>query len=870
MLGPYEILAPLGSGGMGEVYRARDTRLGREVAIKTLPRDMADDPDRLSRFEKEARMASALNHPNIITIHDIGEWNSIHYIAMELVDGKTIRQLLADGPLPADVLLSVATQIADGLAKAHEAGIVHRDLKPENVMVTSDRFAKILDFGLSKHQVPSAATSDSSTMLQSQAMTNPGTVLGTVAYMSPEQALGKDIDFRSDHFSFGSLLYEMATQKRAFHRESAVQTMSAIIEQTPAPLTALNPLAPDMLRGIVDRCLAKDPSQRYISTRDLVADLRELAASMSLERVRSRTTIGRAAAPKPRTLRMVLYGLLALVLILPLGAISFPAFRELVLSRFGTGAALPQQKNLAILPFQAAGGNEQDLAFADGLTEALTAKLTQLTTSRSLQVAPAAEVRTRKVDSVHDARIFFGSNLVLTGNVQRQGQKVSLVWNVIDAASERPLRTRSITVDSSDASAMQERTFDSIVDTLRLELTPADRQTLTALDTRVPAARELYLQARGYLQDYDRPENIDRAISVLGQAVILDSKYAVAYTGLGEAHWRKYDRLRQPESIELGQKACAQALQLNETLAAAHGCLATFYGGTGRYEDAVKELHRALEIEPTNDGFLRELARAQERLGKIDDAEKTLRQAINSRPHYWASYNLLGALYFNRGRYSDAVEMFKQVVSLAPDSQFGYGNLGGAYVHLGRYSDAIPILERAVAIRPNASAHSNLATAYFDRREFMPAVEGFKKAAKLDEKNHVIWGNLGDAYYWAPGQRALSADAYKKAIALGEDKLKVNSRDAVLLGQLAVYHAMLGEREPAMNHLQRALQIAPQSALVRFSGAVVHNQFNDTDETLKWLEQAAQNGFSVTTIRDFPNFDRLWAFPKFQSLLRDH
>src|SRR4249920_1105289 len=254
-LGSYEILAPLGAGGMGEVYRARDTRLSREVAIKVLPAAMASDPDRRARFEQEARSASGLNHPNILTIYDIGEADGTIYIAMELVEGKTLRELVASGePLPTKKLLDVAVQTAEGLAKAHSAGIVHRDLKPENVMVSKDGFVKILDFGLAKLAEPESGEASAMPTL-AQPETRPGTVMGTVGYMSPEQASGEPLDFRSDQFSTGSMLYEMATGQKAFGRKTAAETMSAIIREEPEPVGRLRPDFPVAVRWILERCL---------------------------------------------------------------------------------------------------------------------------------------------------------------------------------------------------------------------------------------------------------------------------------------------------------------------------------------------------------------------------------------------------------------------------------------------------------------------------------------------------------------------------------------------------------------------------------------------------------------------------------------
>src|SRR5262245_14217729 len=296
-LGPYEVVAPLGAGGMGEVYRARDARLGRDLALKVLPVSVAANADRLKRFEKEARSASALNHPNLVTVHDIGSSNGVEYIAMELVEGRTLREILADGAVPVKSLLGIAAQAADGLAKAHGAGIVHRDLKPENVMVSRDGFVKILDFGLAKLTQPDAVSGQTAAATVSGA-TEPGVVLGTAGFMSPKQALGRPLDFRSDQFSLGSILYEMVTGRRAFSGGSAPETLTAIIRDEPEPIGRLAPLAPAPLAWVVERCLAKNPDDRYASTRDLARDLatlRDRAGETSGTAVRARSEVPSSA-----------------------------------------------------------------------------------------------------------------------------------------------------------------------------------------------------------------------------------------------------------------------------------------------------------------------------------------------------------------------------------------------------------------------------------------------------------------------------------------------------------------------------------------------------------------------------------------------
>lgn len=333
-LGPYEILAPLGAGGMGEVWRARDTRLHREIAIKVLPADLASDSRRLHRFEKESRAASALNHPNIVTIYEIGSSDATAWIAMECVDGKTLRDVLFSGALSMKRLLVLGAQIADGLAAAHEAGIVHRDLKPENVMVTPSGLVKILDFGLAK-RTSQGSGSDETSHLPTETGTSPGMIVGTVGYMSPEQAAGQPVDFRSDQFSFGSILYELATGKRAFQKKTGVETLSAILREEPEPVGAVNPQAPAPLRWIVERCLVKDPEGRYASTKDLARELATLRDHLS-----ETADPGASAAGLPGTSRARGAGaVLAILAAIALGAF---AGRPLWKARFSSHPFLRQ------------------------------------------------------------------------------------------------------------------------------------------------------------------------------------------------------------------------------------------------------------------------------------------------------------------------------------------------------------------------------------------------------------------------------------------------------------------------------------------------------------------------------------------------
>ncbi|HVT02525.1 MAG TPA: serine/threonine-protein kinase, partial [Thermoanaerobaculia bacterium] len=408
-VGPYEIGAPLGAGGMGEVFRARDLTLGREVAIKFLSDHLSASSSHIARFEQEARSASALNHPNIITIYSFGKYESTHYLAMELVEGKSLRALLQDGIPPIRRTLQIAAQIAEGLAAAHERGIVHRDLKPENVMITRDGFVKILDFGLAK-LVPEVLAEDEDTLEFKRHETGPGTVLGTVGYMSPEQASGKIADYRADQFSFGAIVYEMATGRRAFKRGTAVDTLSAILHDDPEDISRLNPKAPAPLRWIVDRCLAKDPASRYASTSDLARELETLRDRIS----ETPPVTGEAALPPVVANEKKRLGS-AFAVAAVVGAAAVGAWS--MEQRGRSASALPDQKYLAVMPFRDLSGTPSGQLFSEGLGESLTARLAS---GSDVQLMPAAASITDSSDLRKIAREL-GANLILRGAVQRSG-----------------------------------------------------------------------------------------------------------------------------------------------------------------------------------------------------------------------------------------------------------------------------------------------------------------------------------------------------------------------------------------------------------------------------------------------------------------
>jgi len=859
-LGPYEILAPLGEGGMGKVYKARDTRLDRLVAIKLLQADIADRPEVKERFEREARTVASLNHPHICTLYDVGHLDNVDFLVMEYLEGETLAQRLESGPLSLAEVLRCATEIADALEKAHSKGVIHRDLKPGNIMLTSTG-SKLLDFGLAKlrrEADPFALLSG--VPVAAETISTAGAVLGTLPYMAPEQLESREVDARTDIFAFGTVVYEMVTGKKAFEGKAGATVIAAILKETPPPPSQSNPQVPAELERIVMKMMAKDPDERYATAADVLSDLRALDRSLGKPPSSPiwRTRLRRASAVAAAGIVIATVAVLVLL---------FPQARKRLGSRFEV-TPLPRAKLVAVLPFTVTSSDAKEKPFSDGLTETLTAKLTQLTVDPTLQVVPAPEIRAKGATTIDDVRKEFGATLVVEGDLQRSGNRVRINIAMVDAGTRRQLRAESLTIAASDPFAVQDQVVNAAVGMLQLEVQPGEREALGTHGTEVASAYDFYLQGLGYLQNYDNKENIESAIKVFDTALQLDSQYAGAYAGRGEAYWKMYETSMDLQWIESSRHDCEHSLALNKRLPSAHVCLGTVYNGTGHYEDAVSQLESAVMIEPTNDDAYRGLADAYERLGKLAEAEKTYRQAIELRPHYWAGYSWLGAFYYYHARYTEAASMFSQVTALAPDSIRGYFDLGATYNSQGRYADAIGMLQHSITIRPTAAAYTNLGNAYFYLRRYDEAAGAYEEAVKLRQTDYILWWNLADGYYWAPGKRAQAITAYRRTISLATERLRVNPRDAYALGVLAYCHAMLEERKPALDYLRAGLKLARGDSEMRFKAALVYNQFGDATNTLIWLKRALASGLSGAIVRDTPNFDSLRPDPRFQELIQ--
>ncbi len=842
----------VGRGGMGEVYRAQDIRLKRTVALKRLAPSLRNDSLYRRRFQEEAENASRLSDPHVAAIYDVLEENGEIFLVMEFVEGETLRQRMAR-PVTFEVFFEIGAQCAQALIAAHRAGVVHGDIKPENIMLTPTGEVKILDFGLAKN-LPSAD--------QSATIDRAGTFAGTPAYMAPEVLMEKAADGRADIFSLGVVFYEVVTARHPFQASSFMATCDRIRRENPVPLRSLNSNVPAELQEIISKMLVKAPERRYASARELLQDLRYVQQTNSHPEL-----VLPSWAPSPlwkRILIPVAGGVLGASLLL--GAYHSPKVRGWL------GLTPPPQRIfLAVLPFAPAAGDANSRAFSDGVTETLAVRLTQLTASYPVEIVSPREIRAESVQGAEQVRKTFGANLALEGSLAQSDHRIRVSYSLVDTVTRRQLHADTVTVDDvSGPLSLEDRLVESIVSMLGIEMRLNDRTILRTRGTVQPAAYDYYLRGRGFLQDYQKPENLAGAIDAFRRALELDERYALASAGLGEAYWHQYERERNPKSVEQALVKCQQAVAQASTLANGHICLGVVYNGTGQYENAVDQFQQALSADSTNDDAFRGLASAYEKLNRLSEAEQTYQKAVRLRPQYWAGYAWLGGFYFHQARYDDAARMYTEWIALAPDSFQGYNNLGTMYLLQGRYGEAIPQLRRSVDISPTMDAYSNLATAYFYQGSFADAARSYQEAVRVGEDDsevYSVWGNLAEAYYWDPGERDRAAETYRRAINLATERLRINPRDARTLSGLALYHAMLQEKSQASSYLQRAVPLAPNDPELQVELAKIKVQFGQYSAAVAALEKARKLGVSAYVVRDDPAFHPLASDVLFQKLV---
>jgi eukaryotic-like serine/threonine-protein kinase len=840
--GHYEVLGPIGAGGMGEVFVARDPSLGRKVAIKMLPLRLTTERDTLTRFTQEARSASALNHPNIVTIHEVGATEGIPYIVMEYIEGQDLRTLINQGPMPVRKALDIAAQIADGLAAAHERGIVHRDLKPENIMLTRDGYVKILDFGLAKIISPSPESQENTLQLDLPG-TNPGTILGTVGYMSPEQATGRRLDFRSDQFAFGAILYELITGKPAFDGETAIDTLSAILHHDPEPVAKKNPRAPVQLQDMLKRLLAKSVDDRYSSSRDMARELRLLRDRIAAEESGFHQKVEPQRGP---TVAIIA----AVALALFLAGVVYIARQRVNAPPAPAATAPAPKKYLAVMGFKA--GDPEGQLVAEGFTETLTARLARYPNLQVMRPEPGAA----EISDPREAARNLGANLVLSGVMQRVGERIRVTYTVVDASTGRRWNDL-VDGTASNLFGVQDEVADSVARDLDLGTTAVP----VALDPAVSQRR--YLEALGHLRRYDNEQSLESAITILEDL----GPSPTVQAALARAYLLKYQTTREPQYAASANEAAVKALESDPQSLDVNVTLGDLRRMTGRHREAIDAYTRVLSQQSNNADAILGLAETYAASGDVRRAEETYKRAIALQPNYWGAYNLLGSFYFGQSRYEDAIPQFQRVIQLVPDNEFGYNNLAAMYQLLGRYDEAVRVTQQSIQRKPSAQAYSNLGTLYYYMGRFTEAAAAGEKAVQLTPNDAIYWRNLGDVYRWIPGQDAKAREAHTRAVALCDDSLRINSNDALAHRTRASALAKLGRHQQARAAILRALEIEPKRASSVYEAAVIANIAKADDEAGARLEQAIRLGYSVEDIKRDPEFANLAKTGRLQAII---
>jgi serine/threonine protein kinase/tetratricopeptide (TPR) repeat protein len=816
-LGRYEIRSILGTGGMGEVYLAHDAQLDRTIALKLLRSDVASDTQRMRRFIQEAKAASSLNHPNILTIHEIGQSDSIHFIATELIDGETLRERMTKARLRLTETLDIAIQVAGALAAAHAAGIVHRDIKPENIMVRRDGYVKVLDFGLAKLTEYLSANSDATTMMN----TEPGLIMGTVSYMSPEQVRGQNLDVRTDIWSLGCVVYEMIAGRVPFTGETSSDVISLILQKEPLPLTRYSPEVPGEMERILTKTLRKDAEERYQTIKDLLLDLKTLKQELEFEAKLERSAPvdarrGELAASTSETTEVTdserritapvgaretssaeyivreikqhkkWVALVAVAFVATVAAFTYFYFVR------GDKAEID---SIAVLPFANAGTDPNTEYLSEGMADSIANSLSQFPNLRVIPLSQVSRYKTREVDPQEVGRAL-GVRAVLTGSVIQRGNTLNIRTELIDVTQVSRLWGEQYNRQLSDILTVQEEIARDISEKLRLRLTGEHRERMTRRYTGNSEAYQAYIQGR-YFWNKRTEESLKKGIEYFNEAIEKDPNYALAYAGLADSYiiLGNFGLLPPRDAYPKSRAAATKALEIDHSLAEAHVSLA----------------------------FTKHLFEWD-----WPGAESGFKRAIELNPNYGPAHQWYGVSLAGRGRLDEAIAEAKRAQEVDPLS-LTINAVVGWMLYLDRqYDQAIEQERKTLEMDTNfVLAGRYLGLAYEQKRMYDEAIEVFQKASTVSGERPLDTAALGHAY------------------------------------------AVAGKHREARDVLKKLTEQSKQDYFPAFEIALIYSELGEKDEAFAWLEKAYEERYPwLIHLNVDPRLDSLRSDPRFQDLVR--
>jgi non-specific serine/threonine protein kinase len=877
-LGPYEILGPLGAGGMGEVYRARDPRLKRDVALKVLPAELAAEPERLERFQREAETLAALNHPHIVSIFSVEEAEGLHFLTMELVEGKTLTRVIPRGGLPLSRFFQIAIPLTEAVSAAHEKGITHRDLKPGNVMVTEEGRVKVLDFGLAKLRADTAPAAD--TQATTREGTEPGRVMGTAPYMSPEQVQGKPVDHRSDVFSLGIMLYEMVMGDRPFQGDTAAELASSILRDTPASVTERKADLPRDLGRLIKHCLEKEPTRRLQSVLDVRNELEELRHEVDTGEALTSTGAPITARRVDAKRRAWLFGGAVVVALgLTVGYLQTRSPPEPAPAE----TASTERKMLVVLPFENLGSAE-DAYFAAGMTEEITNRLARVSGLGVISRTSAVQYdRTGK--TLKQIGSDLGADYVLEGSVRWEhvtegpGQ-VRISPQLIRVADDTHVWAWSYDRELDSIFAIQSEIAEAVVDELGVALLPGEQRAIAARPTQSLEAHQAYLRGLEYINDPDvAKEPLEAAIRMFERAVGHDPTFAAAHGLLSEAHSRLYwlGHDRSPERREAAREAALRALKLDPDSPEGHRALGGYHYHGRDYQQAFEEYELAAKLLPNDSRIAEQIGWLRRRQGHFDEAIASLEKAFELDPRSASAASSLAYTYRFVRQHRQADRYYDLSISLAPNQVLAYGEKAD---NLIAWKGSLEGARAAIESMPRMDTFW-----YFFRwyqlerfeRDYQAALDrlaGAPEGAFAGMQAGVKPMLEGDLYRRLnrPGR---ARAAYEAALAVLERRAEETSQDRSVHQLLGLVYAGLGRKDDAIREARHAVDLVPISkdALDGVDAVMalvaVYTRVGEHEAAIEKLEYllSIPSEMTVKTLRLNPTWDPLREHPRFQKLV---